>query len=167
MKRLLAVLAALVVLAGLGWGSGILYWHLRIRSALRTVDQTLHGGPLTGEERSRIEGAVEILLAAGCRTLPHLMDSLDASQDRALLRWKTYFIAWQSVHPGLPLADSTSPTLDRRRDEWVISFSGQDPAEVPIKLDRIRRWWKEHGSEHHQFWRWWTNACRPRVPEEQ
>jgi hypothetical protein len=164
MKRLLAVLAALAVLAGLGWGSGILYWHIRIRSAMSELEQTAHDAPRSDDEEKCYNRAMETLMAAGCRILPYAVNCLDESRGDGFMSVTTILIAWESVFPGLSFGETSSATLGSRMEAWFIKPTDSIESRR-AKYDRIRQWWKAHGSEHHRIWRFWTSHCRPYEPE--
>jgi hypothetical protein len=155
---------AFLTLLVMGWGCGILYWHLRIRSALQVVEQSKFAKAPSVPEKEPYDRAMGTLMAAGCRTLPYLVDCLDETKGRDFMEAATFLIAWESVYPGVPPAEAESPTLQRRAEEWIIN-EADSPERRRTKCDRIRLWWKEHGHEHHQVWRFWTNHCRPYEPE--
>ena len=145
------------------WGSGILYWHLRLRSAMRTFEETIPWTRNGTDHRERNEKAIKILIEAGCRSLPYMVDSLEDSKDPSFLSLMSFAISFGSMFPGVSWMDIDSPELNRRMEAW--HFMPQAPAvERRLKCERIRRWWEEHGAEHHQIWRFWTNDCRPKAP---
>jgi hypothetical protein len=145
----------------LAWGSGVLYWHLRLHSALRTFEDTnspLPAGAAPREEES--QRSFQVLTEAGCRSLPYLVGALDDTNDPVLLSTLTFMIVRTALYPGLLFAEGSSPALDRKMEEWSFRPDAP-PEERRIKCDRIRVWWKEQGSEYHQVWRFWTSACKP------
>ncbi len=75
------------------WGGGILYWHVRIRSALRDLESTCHSEPLRDDERARHDGAPGVLMEGGCRSLPYLFNSLDESRNPEFLTTVAFLIA--------------------------------------------------------------------------
>jgi hypothetical protein len=160
MRKAAVAAAALILLAALGWGAGFLYWHLRIRWALRTLEQTDHRTSVSDDDRKRQSRAVETLESAGCRALPYLLDALDESKDPTHLSTLTVMIAWESVFPGKPAENTNSTLALRRMEEWTVECEDSPEARMG-KLQQIRAWWKAHASEHHQVWRIWTGECRP------
>lgn len=157
-----AILGAAVVLviAVLVWGGGILYWHFQIRSALRTFEATFHAQEDNGVDLPRNQEAMEFLFLAGCRSLPYMVESLDNSRDPLYQSIASFMITRMAYTPGAFFAEGSTPALERASQEW--SFRPDAPLdERRLKCARIRDWWRDHGSEFHQVWRFWTSACRP------
>jgi hypothetical protein len=153
----------LPALAALTLAGGILYWHLRIRSALRDLEQTTRSERRSNEEEGRRQRSVDTLMAAGCRTLPYLVDALDETRGDEFMTSATFLIVWESVLPGGPAGQVEDSTLARRFENWMITAK-DSPEGRRTKCERIREWWKENGPEHHQIWRFWTAHCRPYAP---
>jgi hypothetical protein len=139
-------MAALLI--SLLWGGGILYWHLHLRSVFRTFERTCApGGSMSDLELN--EAALETLSEAGCRSLPFFVEALDPSKPVQFLQTSTRFIDGYADHLSDTVITSADTEGERRR-----------------KCEQIRAWWRAHGQEQHQVWRFWTNSCRRRDPRE-
>lgn len=159
-KALLITTLLIASTLALTWVGGILYWHFRLRSAQRTFEKNcVHSGASEDAESDYWDSQQRLLLG-GCRSLPYLVDSLDETKDQAYLIMATFSIVWITTFPGLPvMGEASTPTLESRTAAWGIR--GEDSVEVRrLKCLRIRTWWKEHGAEYHQAWRFWTANCR-------
>jgi len=106
---------------------------------------------------------METLQGAGCRRLPDAIRSLDEAKNRDYLAFLTTFIAWETLYPGEPLP--VMQTHSNRIHLWTI-MPTDSATEVNAKCELIHTWWREHGAEHHQVWRFWTDRCRPIDPRE-
>jgi hypothetical protein len=73
------------ILALLAWGGNFLYWHVRIHSAIRTLETQP-----TGPEG---EAALTELISAGCRSLPYLISALDPSKE-GLRQWEILYLVF-------------------------------------------------------------------------
>ena len=154
MKTPLKIVAGLLALAVVAWIGASLYWHIRIMgavSALKTqyaptvIDRT--SDPLKGE-------AFETLTAAGCRSLPYLIDALDSSNNPELM-WDAFFrILGASLPPSDP--DVKAQLLLLEENRLYLSDSSEKRRE---KVGRIQTWWKENGPRCHQSWRVWSSKC--------
>lgn len=149
MRRVVVVFAAALFLPVLAWTGAYLYWRVRVLHAIRT---------LQGERRTD-DGcdASVVLHNAGCRALPYLVDSLSDSKDPDYLQNATYQITLDVTSPGwghglLP------PEAQARLKVWVVGRE-EPPADVERKIEAIRRYWRENGQKHHQWWRVWSANC--------
>lgn len=159
LRRSLVGLSIALTLTFLVWGGSVVYWHLRLRTAVQRL------GSLARPESAENEDAVILLYESGCRSLPYLVASLDESQSLSSLRVRTFAVAWISVVPGMTPSEFGDELLHHRLRSWLVEPE-DSPAAVRQKLRLIREWWAAEGSEHHQLWRTWTNACRPFRPDE-
>ncbi|HLY08223.1 MAG TPA: hypothetical protein VKW04_02850 [Planctomycetota bacterium] len=130
-----------MLLAALGWACGILYWHFRLSSALRTFERTSAPGGTPADDEENLK-ALETLTAAGCRSLPYVVQALDPSTPTQLLQSFTPLIGRWSDSPEIESITSVDSGPERRR-----------------KCDQIREWWRRHGSDEHQVWRFWSATC--------
>jgi hypothetical protein len=153
MKIAAKVLAGVALIAAV-WSGVFLYWHVRILRAVRALEEE------SGHIVIEYSEAESILTAAGCRSLPYLIDSLDDSKKFDFLYRCSFLVCWESVHPGALPAESSSEVLSERLGEWCISLK-DDAAVRRRKCDLIKTWWRSHGGERHQWWRVWTSACAP------
>ena len=136
------------LLVALIWGTGILYWHFRVRSAFRTLETTSAPGGTPADDELNLR-ALETLNDAGCRSLPFFVQALDPSKPIQFLQTSSQFIHRHADAPEDTTITSVDSEVERRR-----------------KCEKLREWWKTRGSAEHQVWRFWTDACRPVDPRE-
>ncbi len=134
-----AAMAALVA-----WGGGILYWHVRLRSAIRASERTSAPGGSVSEDEENLK-ALECLTDAGCRSLPSFIRALDPDKPLQFLQESTQFIGGFPGWPDVEAIASLDSVPERR-----------------AKGDRIREWWKGHGGDVRQAWRFWSRRCDDR-----
>ena len=147
-----------VALVAAAWSGVFLYWHVRILRAVRDLEkESLPSHRLT---ESLTSDAGVTLIQGGCRSLPHMIRSLDPAKSPDYLCACSYLVCWQTVYPGSLPAESDSELLSTRLDDWCITLK-DDAAMRRRKCDLIKAWWREHGAEHHQWWRVWSSRCGP------
>jgi len=149
LKATLGVIATLLILAVLAWTGTFLYWHFKIRAAIRSV---------ASPNPSYEEG--ELLKRAGCRALPYLVDSLPESKNQFYLMSATYMIAAEVAAPGT-LRGNVPYQLLETRSSWIVQAEDGGPG-LQSKLEEIRAYWRENGHRHHQWWRVWSSSCGAR-----
>jgi hypothetical protein len=137
--KVLIVAALVVGLPLLFWTGTFLYWHVRIRSAIRSIDS------MTPVDRAKAADAIKTIRSAGCRSLPYLVSAIRAERPDVgeLLIFQ---IARQTSIPSTLI-------IEHRIQE------SQDLEERRQKCDRLRDWWKEKGPDYHQWWRVWSSKC--------
>jgi hypothetical protein len=145
-----------VALVAAAWSGIFLYWHVRILRAVRDLER--ESLPSHRLSESITSDAGTVIVKGGCRSLPYMIESLDASKSPDFLCACSTLVCWQSVHPGVLPAESDSMLLSNRLDDWCISIR-DDAALRRRKCDLVKAWWREHGSEHHQWWRVWSSSC--------
>jgi|SRR5579859_2208141 len=147
MKRFIGTALALIILGGLGWAGGYLYWHIRLIGALRTLETR------TGPQGSDAD-AVEIVRDTGCRGLPYLVGALQPNKN-------PYFLALASdlLRQGLqgPISRGNLE-IERRLSEWRITAETRGE-ERQKKCDDLHFWWREEGESHHSGAKWWRTDC--------
>jgi hypothetical protein len=148
-RILLLVLALTIGLPALAWTATFLYWHFRIRSAIRQVESAdASSGGLSGD----LGEAGRILQSAGCRCLPYVVGAMDESRSSNFTVTLLAMVTWYATAPTTVDEKSLVP-------KPVVIDSG-DSAEVRgRKIQFIRAWWREHGTDHHQWWRVWSSDC--------
>ena len=150
----LAVLGVLVplVLGSVAWSSVFLYWHFKIRNALRTLD--LRGGSIPNPTQEQMKAALE-LRDAGCRAIPYLISAMTPENQKAYCTW--IFSHIQSLMPS----GAVSPRSLRDREFlWQNTIDPDDSPEAQRgKLQRVQDWWRAEGGHHHQWWRVWSDEC--------
>ncbi|MBI3858384.1 MAG: hypothetical protein HY293_22090 [Planctomycetes bacterium] len=139
-----------LVLALLAWTGTFLYWHFRIRSAIRVLEDQ----PVS----SHRDGAVRQLASGGCRSLSYLVAALDPAREQPEI--------WVALHKAF-IQNSLHP--QRLNDQECVEASNYleecrvDPDFSPRKraarAEWIRSWWKKSGSRYHQWWRVWSSCC--------
>jgi hypothetical protein len=154
-------LAALVILGGLAslaWTASFLYWHLKILSALRTLERdTVLSPPSSPRQYDVPPGAMATLQSAGCRALPYLIASIDASKPPPFLAAATSQLV-ATLNRGPALTKEDCDIRSKRREELRIDL--EDPPELRArKCARNKEWWSLHGSDVHQWWRSWSRCC--------
>jgi hypothetical protein len=95
LRTLLLVALGIPLLALLAWTGTFLYWHFRIRSAIRALE-ALSVAPTPPEG----DPAAMLLMASGCRCLPYLVQAIDSSKSPEFLSFSTCLIGWETVSPG-------------------------------------------------------------------
>ncbi|HZE96032.1 MAG TPA: hypothetical protein VE981_03300 [Planctomycetota bacterium] len=147
MKRVLGILATLGIFAVLGWAGGYGYWHIRLVSAVRTL-----------ETRSGVQGgdadAVDLLEDAGCRALPYLIPAMQPGKNPFFLAEASQLLKKDLKGP-LMRGDLE---LDARLEGWLMT-PDMSPAERQRKCDEIHAWWREKGEARHSGAKWWKSDC--------
>jgi hypothetical protein len=147
------VLAALliVMLGGMAWAGGLYYWHFKVERILRYLEDGGPGCALRPEMVSTLD-------RAGCRALPNLMRAVRPDRPADFL----YLVTGRIVdtinqEPAISKAD-----CDLRFERRITFRVEPDdpPAVSAAKCLRLQDWWARHGSEVHQWWRFWTGSCR-------
>jgi hypothetical protein len=157
-KTALKIAGGVVLLATLAWTGTFLTWHFRILGAIRTLETQL--APRTGPPTVDPNEAAALLTRSGCRSLPYMVRTLDSAKNPEFLSLITFTICWLSVSSGADsAATSSSKALESAMNEWMITVD-EGPEGRRRKIDALRAWWREHGAEHHQWWRVWSPHCR-------
>ena len=155
-RFLLAVLAALLALVVTVWAGALLYWHVRITSAIRLIE-TKHPRPGGGMGLSSDHShATQVLHDAGCRALPYLVRRIDPSRHPE-------FLEELAGHVSVRVRDDDEriPAAPDPVESLLHDFPIR-PEEAPARrerCDRIQKWWSDEGGRHHRWWRVWTDEC--------
>lgn len=155
-KVLLGTISILIGAALVSWTATFLYWHNRITRAIRIL-----GAPESAAEADALklrQEAAESLVESGCRSLPYLVRSMDSKKSTEYLSFITFLFCSKTEPPQIPLAEVDRIDPLKRTDQWEINV-GDPPELCSWRIELIRSWWKEHGSEYHQWWRVWTGEC--------
>jgi len=149
-KGLGLTLAAVAVIAVFAWFCLFVYWDVRIRGAIRTIDR----GTTDLAEESR---ALQTLDSAGCRALRYMIPPQDNSLSLKNQVWRMvnlnhYFFSKAPVDPDARKAGDFLEGCGIR--------SGDSHEEQRRKWERIRTWWRERGPEYHHWWDLWSPHCR-------
>jgi hypothetical protein len=149
--RAALVAIALCTLSGMAWAGGLYYWHFKIERVLRYLEDCGPGGTLQPE-------MVATLDRAGCRALPNLMRCVRPDLPASYLHIITgQIVSALNQQPALQKQDCD--LRSQRRAEFRVETDDK-PAVVAAKCARLREWWAQHGTEVHQWWRFWTGSCR-------
>ncbi len=147
MKNAFGTVVAVVVLAGVAWGGGYLYWHIRLLGAIRTL-----------ETRSTPQGsdadAVEIVEDAGCKSLPYLISAMQPSKNPYFL-----FVASDLLKKSLkgPISRG-DPDVTAHLQEWLITPETR-AEDRQKRCDDLHQWWREKGEPRHSGGKWWKSDC--------
>jgi hypothetical protein len=155
-----------VALASLTWAGALLYWHFKLTAAIRSLEQDTVVQPdfVTGGyvgDYVAPKEARHTLMNAGCRSLPYLVRSFDPSQSPAYLSAASDLIV---LHLSAPLPHGCDQSAwEKRLDDFRVRFCIDVSAAPKLRLEkclRLKQWWREHGQEAHQWWRFWSRCCR-------
>lgn len=156
--RAFLVFMILATLVTLGWTGGLLYWHLRIGKAVRILEEgTTLSSPGSNHLLEVPPPAEGTLREAGCRALPYLTRALDpAKPPPFLLAASMQFVETLNLEPAVSKEDCD--LRYKRREAFVINLD--DPADLRrAKCERVKGWWRDHGNDAHQWWRFWSAWC--------
>lgn len=160
MKRVTWGLCAVLALAILVWGACILQTHWRVNRALSALSRHFlidSSHELLGDDSERL---VLRLQTEGYKALPSLIAELDPQADSKYLTTVTS-IAISSILRS-HFHERGSDTADRVRQEIsALQVREQDsPVDRQGKCTALRKWWAENGGGYHQWWRFWSTACK-------
>jgi len=145
------VLAAILVVV-LGWFGLFLYWHVRIRRAIQTID--LHANP------DDVDRAYAELSSAGCRSLPYLVGAVDPEREQSWI-WRTLHRTAAEASLTEPMGSMhdvrCSPSLEML-EGFRVHWTGS-PAVRRERHARILAWWKSDGFLYHRWWCVWSSRC--------
>ena len=151
-KALVVALLVLIGLSMLAWTGIFLFWHFRILSAIRELETEPPAYSPSPAFKTLRHGA-------GCRALPYLVQALEPDKSPAFLERATLLIAIEAAEPPIK-GDRWSPVINDDEFDWRIGL--KDSVEVRArKCGRVREYWRQNGSRHHQAWRIWSRACVP------
>jgi hypothetical protein len=151
MKSLAGYVAAAVVLAVAAWIGAYLFWHIRLVSAVGTL-QSKAGTPAA-------EDAADVVNSAGCRALPYLVGALDGAKNPIFVIYATGVIV-RSIEES----NARNPILEASKVCQVRDWKAvpeDNPVDMKNKGDAIRAYWKEYEPVHHKWWRVWSSTCTP------
>jgi hypothetical protein len=156
--RIALALVALPALVALVWGGGILYWHVRSERAVRAWErETVIPGGNSPHAYETPEEATRLIQQAGCRALPSLIGALDSSQSAPFLAAATKEAVDLINGPGSTVLEDCD-RREKRRADWMVAVE-DPPALRASKCRKLREWWSAHGSEAHQWWKFWSARC--------
>lgn len=162
LRVLILVLALLVGLPLLAWTGTFFYWHFRITSAMREWKKAAASRtPVQWNSRNgRIPPATSaVLMEARCRALPYLVRALDDSTDPEFQEGAMNTIIMILLNPPSRLSEEELELSRQRYARWSFIAEGLT-LEREERLSDFRAWWRDHGREHHQWWRVWSSDCR-------
>lgn len=147
MKNAFGTVVAILIVAGLGWGGGYLYWHIRLLGAIRTLET--RSGPQGGDA-----DAVEIVQDAGCKALPYLISAMQPTKNPFFL-----FEASKLLKLSLqgPIQRAQSDVADHYQ-EWMITPETR-AEDRQKRCDDLHQWWREKGEARHSGATWWKRDC--------
>lgn len=157
LKVLIGVSAALLLVATC-WGGAVLYWHVRAERAVRAWERDTVIPPGNSPHAYETpDAATRVIQEAGCRALPSLIGALDSSQSAPFLAAATKEAVDLINGPGSTVL-AECDLREQRREQWLVAVD--DPASLRAsKCRKLREWWSAHGSQTHQWWRFWTARC--------
>lgn len=147
---LAALLAAL--LAGMVCAGGLYYWHFKTERALRYLEDQ-------GPEAKLQPEMLAALDEAGCRALPSLVRATRPERPPGHLHEITSQIV-RTMNGDHASKKEDCDLRAQRRSEFRVETDDPKPV-IAAKCARVQDWWAQHGSEVHQWWRFWTGSCRP------
>lgn len=160
MKTLLKATLLPVVIAGAilatAWVSVFLYWHVRITLALRDweKDASSYSGFMSNwRECGAPHAAAKVLNEAGCRGLPYLVRALGDDRKNAFKEQLASRTLMCICGPGPRGKEALGFYRDHEDWEW------DSREQLEARFRSIQSWWREHGGEHHQWWRIWSSQC--------
>jgi len=154
--RLGLKIAAAVLLTGMfgsmAWAGGLYYWHFKVERVIRYLEDGGPGSTLQPEMVSTLD-------RAGCRALPDLMRAVRPDRPADFL----YLVTGQivaTINQGPANSKADCDLRFQRRMTFRVE-TDDPPAVSAAKCARLQEWWAQHGSDVHQWWRFWTGSCRP------
>ncbi len=147
MKRLFGLLTAAALVGGLGWTGGCLYWHIRLVSAVRTLE-TRSGPQGTDPDAS------DVVRDAGCKALPYLIGAMEPGKNPFFLIEASKLLK-RSLEG--PLARGETDLADHLND-WLITPETR-AEDRQKKCDDLHAWWRAKGEPRHSAARWWKADC--------
>jgi hypothetical protein len=139
------------LLTGMAWAGGLYYWHYKVERIIRYVEDG-------GSEAKLFPEMEGTLRRAGCRALPNLLRATRADRPPEFLNWTTSQIV-ETLNRDPVIVKENCDLRTRRRKDFRVEID--DPANVrAAKVTRLHAWWAEHGSEVHQWWRFWSGNCQ-------
>lgn len=164
MKTILQAGLILTSLTLIAWSGSLLYWHLRLSRALRTLEEATvvqpnyEIGGYVGDY-SAPRDARTTLMNAGCRSLPYLVSSLGPAQRPEYLAAAGDLIIALAAGEHSHTCDDSA--WEKRFDRFLplSMYVHERPEARELKRRRIHDWWRDHGSEVHAWWRSWSACC--------
>lgn len=139
----------------LGWIGGILYWQIRVGSALQSWEDTFDRLPSRLFQKGG-EPEAEVLLNAGCRALPQMVRALNRSGNRVFQqRLMTQLLIILTLQNPV---DDRMKVLADWEPRWSIRADNLE-LEQKYKVEDFNAWWETHHYEYHQGWRFWSACC--------
>lgn len=157
-KVLLITLTTVVGVGAAAWAGTFFYWHLRITAAIRVMEAKLPGQMTPLSWPAELLAASEVLTTAGCRAFPYYVRMVEPAKDFEVLE---YAVGW--IIGGVTAGPSNGEPNDALAETLRKSFEIEYRDPLPVrrkKCERLKSWWSENGSQHHQWWRVWSSRCR-------
>ena len=153
------LLGAASVLLLVVWGAAFVWWHFRINRAMLLWEQSLStsGFNRYWRQSGAPPEADRILNDAGCRALPYMIRRLSGSGTR-LFKWWLVNRVIQCLAGTGPRTPGILKALNERYEAWDYSLS-QTSDRQEERLARVRAWWSQNATHHHQWWRIWSPRC--------
>jgi len=166
LKLLLKFATGLMALAVLGWIGVFVYWHVRITSAIQTIQKTPSQLHRPGPNPELL--AYLSLTQSGCRVLPYCVRAIDSSNDlifnSEILRLirdriRSPHVTYQIINGIVEQFGENAAQADA---DLLLSceIKEKDSEEMrALKCRRVYEWWNEKGRTYHQWWRLWSSRC--------
>jgi hypothetical protein len=149
--RILLAVMVCALFTGMAWASGLYYWHFKVERIIRYVEDGASEAQLPPE----MEGS---LRQAGCRALPNLLRATRADRPVSFLNFTTSQIV-EILNRDPVIVKENCDLRTLRRQEFRVEMDDSEKVRA-AKVARLHGWWAAHGSEVHQWWRFWTGNCQ-------
>lgn len=140
------VSVAIVLIGALTWLGGIVYWDVKIRTAMSELEIDPHDSRATF-----------FLTLAGSRALPHFVAAIEVAKTQSdrdqLILW-SYWLAIQvnELEPRARVGSQGHP------DPRIPRVFSEDSADVVrSKCHTIRDWWNRESGRYPPKWRFWES----------
>lgn len=156
MKTGAKVLAGTAALALLTWTGTYLYWHVRILSAIRTLETQIAPSRDPAQIVDPNSDPCQVLSDAGCRSLPYLVAALD-TPNAGNAMWNFFYWRFSQALP-----EGTLDAELKSKTDVVYDAAPKTEATAQERANnsaRVRAWWREEGRLLHQPWRVWSSKC--------
>jgi len=147
MKNAFGAVFAIALLAGLAWGGGYLYWHIRLIGAMRTLET--RSGPQGSDG-----DAVEVVRDAGCKAVPYLVGAMQPTKNPYFL-FEASKLLKTSLQGPMSRGDND---VNAHLQDWLITPETRTE-ERQKRCDDLRKWWLEKGEPRHSGGKWWKSDC--------
>jgi len=143
------------------WGASLLYWHWRLRAAVREWEWSF-SAELNFHDLVALRAKPDVLHEAGCRALPYLVESLNTSANAKLQR--NAMVRILDTLSKSRRSDADSRWILEEWREWASRDTRDASFNKGARIAEFNRWWMENGPRYHQWWRTWSAWCAGAQP---